>query len=314
MTRPTPHLYSYLLLLLFLPSCEKEYSCEGCNSTKTTPINCQAINLLGVVQQGVILDNSNYIELMIQVDKAGFNSFSTEKINGIIFSGQGNFPSGLQSIRLLGSGVPEQAGIFKFQVNRSVSCSVDIQIEKPQPGNKIYYYSAVIDGVQYETKALGTNGITAWGAAHAIAGNNFEYAFQAVVGNRTWPPARGYTGLMIHKGWLLYSTTATNAQAKDLLKPGTYSFADPNWIANPPFVNGVSIVWYDLNGKNWHSDISNDQSGRSFKITSCTEIPPGPNSTYEVSITAEFNCKLYDGFGNVKTLANGKFYGFTGRY
>lgn len=311
MIKLTFRLFSYLLLVCFISSCAKEYSCEDCYSPKPAPVNCQALNVQGVFQQGLALDNSNNIELTIQLDKAGFYLFSTEKINGIIFSAQGNFPSGQQTIKLYGQGVPAQPGVFKFRVNRSDSCSINIQVGS-QPLN-VYYYSAIIDGIAYESKALDTNGITAWGAMQS-GGFNSEYAFKAVVGNRIWPPASGYTGLMILKGWLPNHQTATNAQVKDFLKPGPYPYTDPNWALNPPFVNGVAIVWYDFNGKIWYSDKSSDQTGRSFKITSCTEKIPGPNSTYELNITAEFNCKLYDDLGNEKILTNGKFYGFTGRY
>lgn len=314
MTKVSLRFYCYLLLIFLVSACTKEYSCEDCLTVKISPIACQTIKINGVFEQGLNLDNTNYIELTVQIDKAGFYLFSTEKINGIIFSNQGTFQTGLQVVRLTGKGTPERGGLFTFQVNRSASCTVAIQIANSQQAGNLYYYSAIIDGISYESKALDTNGITAWGAFHTMLGPINIHAFTTVVGNKIWPPAPGYTGLMLHIGWQLQTANTTNAEIKDFLKPGTRPFADPNWIGNPPFVDGVSITWYDLNGKIWYSDISTNQSDRSFTITSCTEIPPHSNSNYEVSITAEFNCKLYDNFGNVKTLTNGKFYGFTGRY
>ncbi|HMJ48702.1 MAG TPA: hypothetical protein VK498_15325 [Ferruginibacter sp.] len=314
MNKLANHCFWFLSLLILLNSCSKEYSCEDCYILKQLPIDCQAIQINGVFRQAQGLDASNYIEITVQFNKPGYYYFLTEKVNGISFSAVGNYTVGLQIIKLMGTGTPTQSGIFNYKVNNNISCAANILVEnQPSPSN-VFYYSATIDGVQYEAKALDTNGITAWGAVSALLGNNYETALKAVVGHNTWPPSSGYTGLMIYKGWIPQYPTATDAQIKDFLKPGSYSFADPNWVMNPPFKNGVSIVWYDLNGKSWYSDPSDDQTGRSFKITSSVDGPPSTNSNYQVTITAEFNCKLYNSNGDVKTLTNGKFFGFTGRY
>lgn len=293
-------------LIILLNSCSKEYSCEDCFIPKQIQIDCQAITVGGVFQQGEALDSGNYIEITVQLPKAGYYYFLTEKVNGISFSIAGDYSAGQQIIRLPGTGIPVQDGSFNYHVNNNESCLVNVKIAR-----NVFYYSATIDGVNYEARAIGTNGITAWGGGDWAG---YTAALAAVVGHNAWPPATGYTGLMIRKGWIPQYSTATNAQVKDFLAPGIYPFVDPNWAISPPLKNGVSIVWYDLNGQIWYSDPSDNQTGRSFRITSCVEGPPATSSYYPLTITAEFNCKLYNSVGDVKTLTNGKFYGFTGRY
>lgn len=73
-----------------------------------------------------------------------------------------------------------------------------------------------------------------------------------------------------------------------------------------PVVPGA-IVSYWLDGNEWTSDYTGDQTGSTFSITEFIDNNLDAQS-YKI-VSATFSCKLYDSNGNVKTLTNGKFRG-----
>ena len=70
--------------------------------------------------------------------------------------------------------------------------------------------------------------------------------------------------------------------------------------------NGVVISYWD-GTTSWRSDLGTaDQTGSLFTIVDRKTVA---SSYYDVKVYATFNCKLYDGNGNVKTVTNGTFIG-----
>lgn len=70
--------------------------------------------------------------------------------------------------------------------------------------------------------------------------------------------------------------------------------------------NGVVISYWD-GTTSWRSDLGTaDQTGSVFKIVDRKTVA---SSYYAVKVYATFNCKLYDGAGNSKTITNGSFIG-----
>ncbi len=71
--------------------------------------------------------------------------------------------------------------------------------------------------------------------------------------------------------------------------------------------DGITLAWNDAAGTLWTSfNGSADQAGSYFTITK-VEYPFGPTWANLAMITANFDCKLYDGNGNSIHLINGKF-------
>jgi hypothetical protein len=70
--------------------------------------------------------------------------------------------------------------------------------------------------------------------------------------------------------------------------------------------NGVIVSYWD-GSVYWRSDLGTaDQSGSTFNIVDRKAVTA---SDYSVKVYATFNCKVYDGNGNSKTITNGTFIG-----
>src|SRR5690606_31023082 len=109
-------------------SCKKEYSAE----TRDTPANgslqkditseCLPKTLNGLYIAGETLDNSNYIDVEINVTNPGSFTIVTDTLNGYAFKATGNFAdAGLKTVRLEGSGTPLTAGNNLFVVSFDTS-------------------------------------------------------------------------------------------------------------------------------------------------------------------------------------------------
>jgi hypothetical protein len=107
-------------------------------------------------------------------------------------------------------------------------------------------------------------------------------------------------------------------------RPGNYSYAastnkDTTYNAIGQSVTkmflgtGVQLIWVDSTRKIWASSQgSADQANSFFTITKNTSVPFSFEAGYEnyaetTTVTASFQCNLYDGTGNVLHLTNGRF-------
>jgi hypothetical protein len=89
--------------------------------------------------------------------------------------------------------------------------------------------------------------------------------------------------------------------------PGSYSYTTE-------LDRGVSISWRDeSNGTVWTTySGAADQTGSEFVIEQTKFL--SAQFDYTIKVLAHFNCKLYDGNGNSKTLTDGKFVGEFANY
>jgi hypothetical protein len=77
---------------------------------------------------------------------------------------------------------------------------------------------------------------------------------------------------------------------------------------------GISLIWKEAQGVEWRtSKDTHDQTGSVFRILSTMDEPDPVGNLY-VKVEAQFNCKLYNGAGQMKTLTEGEFVGFFGKY
>lgn len=136
---------SAMLLFLFAlasTSCQKEYSQEGGAGTvlqglqpakfilEGEPDSCFDFLVHGNYSPRLPLTIDNTVQVMANVLSTGSYSIKTATINGISFSGSGNFTStGSQELILRGSGTPVVPGKFFFRPNSvASSCSFDIEV------------------------------------------------------------------------------------------------------------------------------------------------------------------------------------------
>lgn len=134
MSKPIPLFIVVLLFAcsIFFSKCQKEYSYEGGpvgNTNGSAVFTCTGITVMGNYYTTTSLDQTNTIQLQVNVTTAGTFSVSTNTSNGIQFSAAGAFTStGLQTITLKGSGTPVATGAFNFNSSASTVCSFTITV------------------------------------------------------------------------------------------------------------------------------------------------------------------------------------------
>lgn len=130
-------------IILFLSSCQKEYSYEGGPmSNGPGPLSyilegsadsCLDYVVNGKYIEGQSLSNENTVILRVSVFDTGLYQIQTSTLDGISFSSSGRFNStGSQQIMLQGTGKPSQPGTYMFTPGNSLSvCSFSIQVTSP---------------------------------------------------------------------------------------------------------------------------------------------------------------------------------------
>ena len=109
------NIFLYIVLLVMLVSCEKEYSIEnpgGIVNTATGTLqdsagNCQAIEMQGIYKENVALTSENFIKANINFTAIGNFRIYTDTVNGYYFNVENYaFSTGLKTITIYGAGKP----------------------------------------------------------------------------------------------------------------------------------------------------------------------------------------------------------------
>lgn len=100
-----------------------------------------------------------------------------------------------------------------------------------------------------------------------------------------------------------FTSVPTAQQKENMFSVGIFGYGKE--YSNPLVEGG--LVWYiDANGTEWRTDNGTaNQTGSSFEIKSITTTNGADAYSGKKIMEVEFNCKLYDGSGNSKTLTNG---------
>ncbi len=123
-----------LIALFIIYSCQKEVSQEyGTSASGTLKGNtgdCLPKLVGGSYIAGKPLNDSNFLEVTVDVLTPGPYAIATDSVNGFIFKASGIFAStGTNTIRLKGAGVPVNSGINNFTVVFDSSyCKVAITV------------------------------------------------------------------------------------------------------------------------------------------------------------------------------------------
>ncbi|HET7002180.1 MAG TPA: hypothetical protein VFI33_12750 [Puia sp.] len=135
MGRVTGICAGFFLMMLFLVRCKKEYSYEGGVAAFTivnSGANCVS-TLSGHYNTGLALDQSNSVQLQIDVISPGKFSIQTNTADGMFFSTSGSLSdTGIQTLTLAGNGIPSKAGDFSFTPGVTATCDFIVTVTDKQ--------------------------------------------------------------------------------------------------------------------------------------------------------------------------------------
>jgi hypothetical protein len=122
-------------MILFFIQCKKEYSYEGGVADFTIVSvggNCTSV-LSGSYHTGIALNQSNTVQLQIDVITPGKFSLQTNSIDGMFFSTSGSLSdTGMQTLTLAGNGIPAKAGDFSFAPGVPPACDFNVTVTDSQ--------------------------------------------------------------------------------------------------------------------------------------------------------------------------------------
>lgn len=123
-----------LLFLLFFTACQKELSHEtgspARGSLQSSSGECLPKNLGGNFIANKVLNDSNFLEVTVNVTQSGSFNVSTDTVNGYYFAGSGVIGNaGTNTIRLKGVGTPGSQGTDLFTVKfDTTTCTVAVTV------------------------------------------------------------------------------------------------------------------------------------------------------------------------------------------
>ena len=176
----------------------------------------------------------------------------------------------------------------------------DTKVKPANPKPKAdLYYSAKIDGADFLLEALKDNYGSGAGASGGSAGGEWSEEQSLALVNLTTPNG---SGVVFVKTFPQKPDKCVQIEA--MIYPGVFPYGITSKGSEDKAENGVVVFHTDANGKYWASDLGiGDQTGSKFEVVEHI----ANNDGFSQRITkARFNCKLYDGQGNSKTLTNGE--------
>jgi hypothetical protein len=122
-----------LIFVFFLHSCQKEISFNATvaqGSLQATNGDCLPKTVSGPYTATKALNDSNFIEVSVNVQMAGSYTISTDTVNGFSFKATGTFTNtGVTKVRLKGTGTPAAAGVSNFTVSfGTTSCLISVTV------------------------------------------------------------------------------------------------------------------------------------------------------------------------------------------
>ena len=117
-------LLSLITAFLFFTACQKEVSYQTGSTPSAGSLqsdiagDCLPKTVAGVYEEKKALDPAtNYIDVQVNVTKAGSYTIYTDTLNGTYFRATGTFTTaGTNTVRLIGHGTPANDGIYNFTV------------------------------------------------------------------------------------------------------------------------------------------------------------------------------------------------------
>lgn len=142
----------YLLIaitsIIFISACQKELDFTldglahgGLKSASTGDCNPSAVN--GIYKADSLLDNTNFIDVQVNLNATGTYDIKSDTVNGYSFRGNGTLgATGINTVRLYASGKPLVAGIDNFTIVFDTSiCTVSVSVIGANTGIAVYTLS-----------------------------------------------------------------------------------------------------------------------------------------------------------------------------
>lgn len=124
-----------LLVIVLYQSCQDKYPVNLVNPATGTlkqdsSGNCLPQQTAGVFTAGKTTNDSNFLQVTVNVKSTGTYSIRTNTVNGFSFSASGSFAAtGLTSVKLYASGTPVTTGVNDFTVQFDTSvCHISITV------------------------------------------------------------------------------------------------------------------------------------------------------------------------------------------
>jgi hypothetical protein len=127
-------LVSFLAVMIVLLGCQKEYSLELGLSEGTLKMDgaggCLPSTINGIYKEDSVLNNTNYIDVQVNIVETGTYIIKSDTVNGFSFYGSGTLDNpGLNNVRLFAHGTPVDPGVNTFTIMYdSSSCFVDVTV------------------------------------------------------------------------------------------------------------------------------------------------------------------------------------------
>jgi len=116
----------------------------------TFTVDCTSAVANGTYEEGVALTAAHTVDIDVNVTTLGAYSITTTAVNGMTFSGSGNFAAaGSQTITLTGSGTPTADGAFDIAIPGSASCTFEVTVDSGAPAADLKW-KFTQGGVTYE--------------------------------------------------------------------------------------------------------------------------------------------------------------------
>ena len=168
----------------------------------------------------------------------------------------------------------------------------------PVPTSDLYFV-AKIEGADFMVEALKNNYGSGAGSGSGNSSGSWVEEQSLLLMNTV---TQHVSGVLVVKTFANKPNECS--QIETMFKPGVYPFGKTVQGSGTPAKDGIVIVHTDAGGKYWTSDLgTGDQTGSTFEVVEHI----ANNDGFSQRITkARFNCKLYDGLGNTKSLTNGE--------
>ena len=142
-------LLKYLLItcttVIMITACQKELSFDVDGNARGTlksdaSGDCLPSTVNGIYKADSVLNNTNFIDVQVDISNPGTYSISSDTINGYSFSGTGTLGlNGLNTVRLYAAGKPILAGTNSFTISFDNStCVVDVTVISASTGAAVF--------------------------------------------------------------------------------------------------------------------------------------------------------------------------------
>jgi hypothetical protein len=292
------------IIILSLVACQREVVFEdnktAAGSLKSaTNGDCLPATVAGLYKKDTVLSAGNYIEIQARISRTGSYTIYSDTINGYYFRSVGSVAdTGLQTIRLMGTGKPLATGINNFSIHFENSiCKVAVAVSGASSGSAIFGLgtngnscSGVVLGGSYTAGLLMTNQNTARVVVSVSSIGTYSISTDTVNGvsfslsgvfstTGSQQVTLNATGTAQNAGTFTYIVNGGASQCEFTV---TYTASSPNAVfstintagqCNPISINGTYKAGQPLTGSN-------------FIVVEVTVITPGD---YSLTTTTAVN-------------------------